>query len=42
MPKSPGFLTKLRARLSEKNIQGDIDLTRAPDDEPYRATIWRW
>jgi hypothetical protein len=42
MPRSPGFLTKLRGRLSDKNVRGDLDLTRAPDDEPYRRAVWRW
>jgi len=41
-PRNPGFLTKLRGRLSARNVRGDVILGRAPDDSPFRETVWGW
>ncbi len=40
--KTPGYLTKLKGRLSKKNVAGDLVLTQAPDDAPYRGMAFRW
>lgn len=35
-------LTKLRARLTAGQMKEDLMLEKAPNDEPYRETIYRW
>jgi uncharacterized protein DUF2330 len=42
LPQTPAFLTKLRGRLSNGVVAGDVFLRRAPDDAPYREEVWRW
>jgi hypothetical protein len=42
LPRAPGFLTKFRAKLSAKDVAGDLILGRAPEDASFREVIYRW
>lgn len=36
------YLTKLKARLTPEQMNEDLVLEKAPDNEPYREHVYRW